>query len=84
MNYLFGKDRSKRVPKEAFLKLRGQIIDDILWLEFARYCKALPDLPNIPPQKFPIITDIEFCEHLLSHANIPSKKKKAMVCHIYL
>ena len=84
MNYLFGKDRSKKITKDAFLKFRGQIIDEILWLEFTRYCKTLPDLPGLPPQNFPIITDVEFCEHLLAHANIPSKKKKAMVHDLFL
>ena len=79
MTYLFGAHRTKKFTKEAFLKFRGQVIDDILWLEFTRYCKDLPDLPNLSPQKFPIITDVEFCEHLLAHANIPSKKKAAMI-----
>jgi len=77
MNYLFGKDRSKKMTKESFKNFRGQIIDDILWLEFSRYCKGLPDLPNLPNTK--IMTDVEFCEHLVANANIPSKKKKAMI-----
>ena len=79
MTYLFGKNRTKKFTKEAYLRFRGQIIDDILWLEFTRYCKDLPDLPKLPQQKLPIITDVEFCEHLLAHANIPPKKKAAMI-----
>ena len=79
MNYFFGAHRTKKFTKEAFLKFRGQIIDDILWLEFTRYCKDLADMTSLAPQKFPIITDVEFCEHLLAHANIPSKKKAAMI-----
>ena len=79
MSYLFGPYRTKKFTKDAFLKFRGQIIDDILWLEFTRYCKDLPDLPNLPSQQFPIITDAEFCEHLLAHANIHPKKKAAMI-----
>ena len=67
------------MSKDAFLKFRGQIIDDILWLEFTRYCKDLPNLPNLPPQKFPIITDVEFCEYLLGNTNIPNKRKNAMI-----
>merc|ERR1719273_2547988 len=56
------------------------MIDDILWLEFTRYCKSLPDLPNLPAQQFPILTSVEFCEHLLANnTNIPSKKKNAMI-----
>ena len=81
MNYFFGEDRSSKVTKDRFLKVREEVIDDILWLEFTRYCRELPELPNLPSSKFqnPIITDVEFCEHLLTNANIPSKKKKAMV-----
>lgn len=79
MTYLFGKHRTKKFTKDAFLKFRGHVIDDILWLEFTRYCKDLPDLPKLPQQKFPIITDVEFCEHLLAHANLPPKKKAAMI-----
>ena len=81
MNYFFGEDRSKVVHRDDFLKVREEVIDDILWLEFTRYCHTLPELENLPSQEFqnPIITDVEFCEHLLANANIPNKKKKAMV-----
>ena len=80
MNYLFGPHRRKKMTKDAFLKFRGQMIDDILYMEFTRYCKSLPDLPNLSfPQHNPIITDVEFCEHLLANANIPSKKKAQMI-----
>jgi len=80
MSFLFGPHRRKKMTKDAFLKFRGQIIDDILWLQFTRYCKSLPDLPNLSfPQQLPIITDIEFCEHLLANTNISSKKKAAMI-----
>ena len=79
MNYLFGKTRNKAMQKDKFLKFRGQIIDDILWLEFQRYCKNLPDLPNMPPQQFPVMTDLEFCEHLLENTTFPAKKKAQML-----
>ena len=81
MNYFFGKDRSKQVSKENFLKIREDIIDDILWLEFTRYSHDLTDLPNIGVYRSmcPIITDVEFCEHLLANVNIPTRNKKAMV-----
>ena len=81
MNYFFGKDRTKIVSKESFLKVREDIIDDILWLEFTRYGHELTDLPNIGVYNVqsPIITDVEFCEHLLANVNIPTRNKKAMV-----
>ena len=91
MNFFFGRDRDKAVNRERFLKFREEVIDDILWLEFTRYYKTLPDIPNMSFPKFqhPIITDVEFCEHLLANANITSKQKKKMVTythylHIYL
>ena len=80
MNFLFGPQRRKKMTKDAFLKFRGQIMDDILWLQFTRYCKDLPDLPHLKfPQSYAIITDVEFCEHLLANTTIPSKKKAQMI-----
>jgi len=81
MNFLFGPQRRKKMTKEAFLKFRGQVMDDILWLQFTRYCKSLPDLPHIkfPQAELTIITDVEFCEHLLANTNIPNKKKAQMI-----
>jgi len=78
MNYFFGKDRKKTMKKDTFKKFRTQLIDECLWLEFSRYCKQLPALPNLPNQH-KIITDKEFCEHLLAHANLPPKKKEHMI-----
>ena len=85
MNFFFGRDRDKAVNRERFLKFREEVIDDILWLEFTRYYKTLPDIPNMSFPKFqhPIITDVEFCEHLLANANITSKQKKKMVTYTY-
>jgi len=78
MNYFFGKDRKKTMKKDTFKKFRLQLIDEMLWLEFTRYCKQLPALPDLPNQH-KIITDKEFCEHLLAHANLPPKKKENMI-----
>ena len=85
MNFFFGTDRKKLMRKEEFMKFRGRLIDEMLWLEFSRYCKSLPELPNLPQQSehFQIITDVEFCEHLLAHANIPPHKKEKMVGSSY-
>ena len=82
MSYLFGQHRTKAMQKDKFLKFRGQMIDDILWLEFARHCKSLPNLPNLPPQQFPVMTDVAFCEHLLENTTFPAKKKAAMVARV--
>ena len=82
MNYLFGNRRNKAMQRDKFLKFRGQIIDDILWLEFQRHCKSLPDLPNLPPQQFPIMTDLQFCEHLLENTTFPAKKKAQMLARV--
>ena len=82
MNHLFGKNRNKAMQRDKFLKFRGQIIDDILWLEFQRHCKTLPNLPKMPPQQFPIMTDLQFCEHLLENTTFPAKKKAQMLARV--
>ena len=68
INYLFGKDRKKELTKEKFLELQQELMEDVLWLEFTRYCKDGKT-----------ISDVDFCNHLLACANITSKKKKQMV-----
>ena len=68
INYLFGKDRKKEINKEKFMKLQQDLMDDVLWLEFARYTKDGET-----------ISEVDFCKHLLLCANITSKKKKQMV-----
>ena len=68
LNYLFGKDRKKEINKEKFMKLQQDLMDDVLWLEFARYTKDGST-----------ISEVDFCNHLLLCANITSKKKKQMV-----
>jgi len=68
INYLFGKDRKKEINKEKFMKLQQDLMDDVLWLEFARYTKDGET-----------ISEVDFCKHLLLCANITSKKKKQMI-----
>ena len=72
INYLFGKDRKKEINKEKFMKLQQDLMDDVLWLEFARYTKDGKT-----------ISEVDFCNHLLLCANITTKKKKQMVSVIY-
>jgi len=68
INYLFGKDRKKEINKEKFMKLQQDLMDDVLWLEFARYTKDGKT-----------ISEVDFCNHLLLCANITTKKKKQMI-----
>ena len=68
LNYLFGKDRKKEINHEKFLKFQQDLMDDVLWLEFTRYCKDGKT-----------ISDQDFCNHLLLCANITDKKKRKMV-----
>ena len=68
VNYLFGKDRKKEITKESFMQLQQDLMDDVLWLEFSRYCKDGKT-----------ISDVDFCNHLLLCANITAKKKRQMV-----
>ena len=72
INYLFGKDRKKEINKEKFMKLQQDLMDDVLWLEFARYTKDGKT-----------ISEVDFCNHLLLCANITTKKKKQMVSVLY-
>merc|ERR1719150_1969893 len=46
----------------------SKLMDDVLWLEFARYTKDGKT-----------ISEVDFCNHLLLCANITSKKKKQMI-----
>ena len=68
INYLFGSDRKKTVNKESFMKLQEELMDDVLWLEFSRYCN-----------NGKTICDMDLCNHLLLCANITSKHKRQMV-----
>ena len=73
VNYLFGKDRKKEINKEKFLEFQQGLMNDVLWLEFTRYCKDGKT-----------ISEVDFCNHLLLCANITAKKKRQMVSKIAL
>ena len=68
INYLFGRNRNKTIDKDGFMKLQEELTDDVLWLEFSRYCK-----------NGKTISDLDLCKHLLLCANITSKHKRQMV-----
>ena len=72
MNHLFGDDRKKEVTKEKFFELQQELLDDVLWLEFTRYCKDGET-----------ISEIDFCKLILACANITTKKKKQMVFMVF-
>ena len=71
INYLFGKDKTREIMKENFLKLQQQLLNDVLWLEFTRYSKDGKT-----------ISDVDFCNHLLLCSNVTSKQKRRMVSNI--
>ena len=71
VNYLFGMDRNKELTKEKFFELQQELLDDVLWLEFTRYCKDGKT-----------ISEIDFCRLILGCANMTAKKKKQMVSMI--
>ena len=68
VNYLFGKERTNELTKEKFFELQQELLDDVLWLEFTRYCKDGKT-----------ISEIDFCKLILACANMTAKKKKQMV-----
>ena len=68
INYLFGIDRKKTINREKFMKIQEALMDDVLWLEFSRYCKDGKT-----------ISAVDLCNHLLLCANITSKHKRQMV-----
>ena len=68
ITYLFGKARNKTISKDGFMKLQEELMDDVLWLEFARYCK-----------NGKTISDVDLCKHILLCANITPKRKRQMV-----
>ena len=68
IKYLFGDDLKGEVTREDFSKLQKELIDDVLSLEYTRYC-----------YKEEKMTEVDFCRHLLYSANITEKKKERMI-----
>merc|ERR1712018_1081264 len=71
MNYLFGKNRDKTINQEDFISLQRDLEDDIMWLEFSRYCKDGKT-----------ISDLDLCNHLLCCANLTTKQRRQMINHV--
>ncbi len=71
ITYIFGKDRSRVMTREEFLRLQRDLISDVLFLEFMRYAKDESDRHTID--------EVDFSQHLLYNALIPNKKKMKML-----
>jgi Ca2+-binding EF-hand superfamily protein len=69
MNYLFGKDRTRTVSKEAFFKFHKDLQDELIELEFREY-----DQGNTGR-----ISEEDLGKFFLKHSNIPPKAKSRML-----
>lgn len=70
ITYVFGKDRKRVLTKTEFKRLQRELINDVLYLEFIRY---------EPDKNSETITEVDFVNHLLYNAAMPSKKKAKMI-----
>ena len=68
INYLFGKDRKKKINKEVFIKFQQDLMNDVAWVEFNSYSKGGKT-----------ISEGDFCDCLLLCSNITAKKKRQIV-----
>ncbi len=71
ITYIFGKDRTRVMTKEEFIRIQRDLISDVLFLEFRRYTKDNSDRQSID--------EVDFSRHLLYNAHIPNKKKHKML-----
>jgi len=69
LNYLFGKDRQKRISRAEFKKLHADLLDEIIQLEFTQYDKDGSGR----------ISEADFCRFLLKRTKIPPKKRSEML-----
>jgi len=69
LNYLFGKDHSKSVDMNTFLKFIKDIQDELIELEFREY-----DRGNTGR-----ISEEDLAKFILKYANIPPKQKKKII-----
>jgi len=69
MNYLFGKDRTKTVSKEAFFEFYNHLQDELIELEFREYDK----------ENTGRISEEDLGKFFMKHSNIPPKAKNRML-----
>ena len=71
VKYLFGENLDGELQKETFKELQTKLIDDVLSLEFTRYCS-----------KSEKMTEEDFCRHMLYTSSLTSKKKEKMLARV--
>merc|ERR1712226_1030126 len=69
IRYLFKDDLSGALTKADFIKLQSDLIDDVLQMEFTRYCASIQDK----------MSEVDFCRHLLYSAPLSQRKKDKMI-----
>merc|ERR1712088_1289576 len=63
VRYLFGEKLDGELQKETFKDLQSKLIDDVLSLEFTRYCSKTEKM-----------TEEDFCRHMLYTSSLTSLK----------
>jgi len=71
VKFLFGEKLDGELQKETFKDLQAQLIDDVLSLEFTRYCSKTEKM-----------TEEDFCRHMLYTSSLTSKKKEKMLARV--
>jgi len=71
VKYLFGEQLDGELQKETFKELQAKLIDDVLSLEFTRYCSKTEKM-----------TEEDFCRHMLYTSSLTSKKKEKMLARV--
>ena len=71
VRYLFGEKLDGELQKETFKDLQSKLIDDVLSLEFTRYCSKTEKM-----------TEEDFCRHMLYTSSLTSKKKEKMLAMV--
>jgi len=71
VRYLFGEKLDGELQKETFKDLQSKLIDDVLSLEFTRYCSKTEKM-----------TEEDFCRHMLYTSSLTSKKKEKMLARV--
>lgn len=69
VRYLFGDDLKGVLTNKDFQKLQGDLLEDVLKLEFTRYVKDTTQR----------LSEVDFCRHLLYSAKLTEKKKAKMI-----
>ena len=71
VRYLFGEKLDGELQKETFKELQSKLIDDVLSLEFTRYCS-----------KTEMMSEEDFCRHMLYTSSLTSKKREKMLARV--